>query len=167
MIHSNTSNNTKLESLKPFTFYKFIVKDMQSNLVIAELRPNRTWPSGKLPSVKCVTTNNISAPKMMTLQGRPLSHHQIELKWDTPNPANGNLKPYAVYCIDRDGFQTAPIRTTKSILVVPFLKPSTLYECVVLASTHQELEQDPKECEVLLNSYTISTLDIGESRGFM
>ena len=45
-INETSSNETQLHSLKPFTLYKFIVKVKATESVIAEIGPNRTWPSG-------------------------------------------------------------------------------------------------------------------------
>ena len=40
-----------IHPLKPFTFYKFIVKDKHLNEVLAEIGPIKTWPAGNLHSI--------------------------------------------------------------------------------------------------------------------
>ena len=37
----------QFDSLTPFTWYKFIVKEKDTDTLLAEIGPIRTWPSGK------------------------------------------------------------------------------------------------------------------------
>ena len=97
------------------------------------------------------------------MNGQALSHHEIELRWDKPKPANGNLKPYEVSCHEVGGNSSANVQTTKRLVIFKNLLPKTLYKCTVKASTLPEKEQNPKECEVLVESSPIQTLDFGAS----
>ena len=39
--------SAQFDSLRPFTWYKFIVKEKDTDTLLAEIGPIRTWPSGK------------------------------------------------------------------------------------------------------------------------
>lgn len=92
-----------------------------------------------------------------------MSFHEIELHWDEPNPANGELKPYEVFCIDNEGNPTIPIRTVQLMVIISNLKRNTEYKCTVKASTYNLRKQNPMDCEVFVDSHPIKTLDVGES----
>ena len=104
------------------------------------------------------------APNMNRLLGRALSSHEIELRWDEPDPTNGILKPYEVYCVDNKGNSTPPIQTTERLVAISNLRRNTKYICTVKASTYCDEQQDPSACEALVHSVPIRTFDIGKSR---
>ena len=104
------------------------------------------------------------APNVTKLYGRALSHHEIELRWDQPESINGNLKPYEVYCVDLEGNLPVHIWTTNTIVIVPNLLNNTLYKCTLKASTYPEKGQNPKDCEILVNTHAIITFDYGKPK---
>ena len=38
--------SARMHSLRPFTLYKFIIKETNENAILAEIGPIRSWPSG-------------------------------------------------------------------------------------------------------------------------
>ena len=98
---------------------------------------------------------------MTNLHGRALSNNEIELSWDEPSPANGDLKPYEVWCLDIKGQPTIPISTVNQKSTISNLKRNSEYRCILKASTYPEVKQDPKACEVFIHSHPIKTLDSG------
>ena len=91
------------------------------------------------------------APNMNRLLGRALSSHEIELRWDEPDPTNGILEPYEVYCVDNKGNSAPPIQTTERLMAISNLRCNTKYTCTVKASTYCDGQQDPSEFEALVN----------------
>lgn len=47
----STSGSVKLKPLWPFTSYMFVVKDLDTDVILAEIGPKRTWPTGSLASI--------------------------------------------------------------------------------------------------------------------
>ena len=167
--------------LRPYTWYKFIVKKKQYDEVLAEIGPIRTWPSGNSHSVFANISkfsppqtlismlmkygNNkplqLLAPRVTNLNGHALSYHEIKLRWNNSKPASGELKPYEVNCHEVEGNAMVHVKTRKNLVIFKNLLPNTRYNCTLKASTYPEREQDPKECEVLVKSPQITTFDFG------
>ena len=103
------------------------------------------------------------APNVTKLFGRPLSSHEIELWWDEPEPVNGILKPYEVFCKSSEGDTTTPINTTERAAIISNLSSNTEYTCTLKAGTYPDEKQNAEECETSVHSSPISTFDISMS----
>ena len=172
------AGNTHFDSLSPFTSYKFIVKDMNTDVVLGIIGPVRTWPAGNshfnfdnvihiLPAfirAHFIIFFSSQAPTITKLYGRALSHHEIEFRWDEPKTKNGILKPYEVYCHDVGGNSSVHIWSSTRLVILQHLQHNTLYKCTLKASTFPETGQNPKDCELLVESPPIRTLDFCEFR---
>ena len=158
----------ELHYLLPFTWYKIQMNEKGEKTDSTVIGLFRTWPFGEISSIYCncsFSSRNffpwqliiLTAPNITVLHGEALSHHEIELRWSEPTPANGELRPYEVFCVDGKGHKTSPILTTKRIARISNLMPHTEYRCTLKASTQPEKKQDPKVCEVLVHSRSIRT----------
>lgn len=105
----------------------------------------------------------IVAPRIIRLHGQALPYREIKLFWDDPKPTNGILKPYEVNCHEIGGNATLHAQTTERLVIFKNLLLKTWYKCTLKASTYPEKEQNPKECEVVVESPRMRTFDISES----
>ena len=111
--------------------------------------------------VKPSAFSPLPAPNVTKLHGNALSYHEIQLSWDEPEPANGILKPYEVFCLGNEEQSTAPIKTVNRVVNVSNLNSDEEYKCILKASTYPDEQQDPRECEVSVESEYIKTFDTG------